>query len=330
MQFAQLTRHGFITLLCGAAVWPLAARAQQHKGPTRLGFLPIGSPSNAYDRSLVEAFQQGLRQVGLVENRDIVLDVVWVGDDPDQAVSEELRRSAELLITSGSGVSVAARRQTSTIPIVFLHVGDPMAMGLIESLSRPGHNATGFSDILAELSSKFVDLAKELTKPRMIIDYLWHTGWPDGQNRYQATEQAVHAAGMQFRAKGIADIAELDGALTAMKQSGSTTLIVQPSPLTYGHRGRIIASAMKNGLGTIFAFPVAAREGSLIAYGPDYLHMYRRAPFYVDRILKGTKPADLPVEQPTRIELVVNLQVAKALGIEVPLSLLIRADELLE
>src|SRR5262249_5450940 len=132
------------------------------------------------------------------------------------------------------------------------------------------------------------------------------------------------------QSKGIADIAELDGALAAIKQSGATTLIVQPSPFTYEHRGHIIASAMKNGLGTIYAFPIAAREGSLIAYGPDYLHMYSRASFYVDRILKGTKPADLPVELPTKIELLVNLQVAKALGIEVPLSLLIRADELLE
>jgi putative tryptophan/tyrosine transport system substrate-binding protein len=326
-----MRRRQFITVLGGAvAAWPLAAQAQQHNGPVRLGFLPIGSPRNAYDRSLAEAFQEGLRRVGLIENQNIVLDVVWVGDDPDQAVSEELQRGAELLITSGSSVTVAARRQTSTIPIVFLHVGDPMAMGLIESLSRPGRNATGFSDILADLSGKFVDVAIELTKPQTTIDYLWHTAWPDGQNRYQATEQAVHAAGMQLRAKGIADIAEMDSALAAIKQSGSTTLIVQPSPLTYAHHRRIIVSATRNGLGTIFAFPVAAREGSLVAYGPDYLHMYRRASFYVDRILKGTKPADLPVEQPTKIELLVNLQVAKALGVEVPLSLLVRADELLE
>jgi putative ABC transport system substrate-binding protein len=325
-----MRRREFITLLSGAAVWPIASRAQPHKGPVRLGFLPIGSPRNAYDRSLAEAFQEGLRQVGLIENQDIVLDVVWVGDDPDGAVSQVLKRGAELLITSGSSVSVAARRQTSTIPIVFLHVGDPMGMGLIESLSHPGRNATGFSDILAELSGKFVDLAIELTRPQTTIDYLWHTAWPDGQNRYQTTELAVRAAGKQLRAKGIADITELDSALAAIKQSGSMVLIVQPSPLTYGQRIRIIVSATKNGLGTIFGFPVAAREGSLVAYGPDYLHMYRRAPFYVHRILKGTKPADLPVEQPTKVELLVNLQVAKALGIDVPLSLLIRADDLLE
>src|SRR5262249_48167859 len=213
-----------------------------------------------------------------------ILDVVWVGDDPDQAVSEELQRGAELLITSGSSVSVAARRQTSTIPIVFLHVGDPMAMGLIESLSRPGRNATGFSDILAELSGKFVDLAIELTKPQTTIDYLWHTAWPDGQNRYQATEKAVRAAGMQLRAKGIADITELDSALAAIKQSGSMVLIVQ-HPLTYGRRTRIIVSATKNGLGTIFAFPVAAREGSIG-------RVWARLPSHVpsSTVLRGSYP----------------------------------------
>ena len=325
-----MRRREFISLLGGAGVWPLAAHAQQSKGPVRLGFVPLGSPSNSYDRSLVEAFQQGLRQVGLIENRDIVLDVVWAGNDPDQAVKEVMRRGADMLIPCGSSASVTAKRQTSTIPIMFLSVGDPVAMGLVGSLPHPGRNATGFSDILGDLSGKLVDLAGELIKPQTTIDYLWQTTWPDGQNRYQATEKAAQAAGKKLESKGIGDIAELDSALTAMKQSGSTVLIVQPSPLSYGQRGRIIASAMKNGLGTIYAFPIAAREGSLIAYGPDYLQMYRRAPLYVDRILKGTKPADLPVELPTKVEFLINLQVAKTLGIEVPLSLLIRADELLE
>ena len=326
----KLTRGEFITLVGCAAVWPLAARAQQSKGPARLGFVPLGSPSNSYDRSLIEAFQRGLREVGLVENRDVVLDVVWAGNDANQAVSEALRRGADVLIPCGSSASVAAKRQTSTIPIMFLSVGDPIAMGLVESLPHPGRNATGFSDILGELSGKLVDLAGELIKPQTTIDYLWQTTWPDGQNRYQATEKAAQVAGMKLRSKGIADIAELDSTLTAMKQGGSTALIVQPCPLLYLQRERVIASAMKNGMGTIFAFPVAAREGSLIAYGPDYVQMYRRAALYVDRILKGAKPDDLPVERPTKLEFLVNLRVAKTLGIEVPLSLLIRADELLE
>jgi putative ABC transport system substrate-binding protein len=325
-----MRRREFITLLGGAAAWPLAAHAQQHRGPVRLAFIPFGSSSNPYDRSLVEAFQRGLRRVGLIENQDVALDIVWPRDRPDQAVSEALQRGAELLIPCGSSASVEAKRLTSIIPIVFVSVGDPVAVGLVESLSRPGQNATGFSDILAELSGKLVDVARELIKPHMTVHYLWHTAWPDGQNRYQATERAVRAAGMQLQSRGIAEMSELDAAVAEIKMSGSPAFIVQPSPFTYGHRGPIIASAQKNGLGTIFAFPVAAREGSLVAYGPDYVHMYSRAPFYVDRILKGAKPADLPVEGPSKVELLVNLQAAKALGIEVPLSLLVRADELFE
>jgi putative ABC transport system substrate-binding protein len=294
-----MRRRDFISLVGSSAVaWPLAARAQQHGGPARLAFIPLGSPSNPYDRSLVEAFQRGLRRVGLIENQDVALDIVWAGDRPDQAVSEALQRGANLLIPCGSSASVAAKRQTSTIPIVFLSVGDPVVIGLVQSLSRPGQNATGFSDILAELSGKLVDVARELIKPHMIIHYLWHTAWPDGQNRYRATEQAVRAAGMQLQARGIAEISELDAAVAAMKLSGSP------------------------------AWPVAAKEeGALVGYGPDYVHMYSRAPFYVDRVLKGTKPADLPVERPSKVEFVVNLQTAKALGIEVPLPLLVRADE---
>jgi putative tryptophan/tyrosine transport system substrate-binding protein len=258
------------------------------------------------------------------------MDVIWSKGDPNEAVSEALKRGAGLLIPCGSSASVAAKRQTSTIPILFLNVGDPIAMGLVQSFPHPGHNATGFSDNLADLSGKLVELDRDLSSERVVIDYFWYTAWPDGENRYNATKQAAQAAGLGLRAKGVTDIGQLGDAFAAIKQAGARTVIVQPSPFTYTQRGSIIASAMKNGLGTIFAFPVAAREGSLIAYGPDYLHMYQRAPLYVGRILKGTNPADLPVEQPTKVELLVNTQTAKNLGIELPLPLLIRADELVE
>ena len=168
-----------------------------------------------------------------LENQNIVLDVVWSGNDPDQAVTEVLRRGAELLITSGSSTSVAAKRQTSTIPIVFLHVGDPVAVGLIENLSHPGRNATGFSDILAELSSKFVDLAKELNKSQSSISYLWHTDWPDSEHRHVLTREAAEKVGLELRSSGIKDVAQLNDALITIKQRGATTFIVQPSPFTY-------------------------------------------------------------------------------------------------
>jgi len=326
-------RREFITLISGVvAAWPLGTSAQPAKSPIRIGLLPFGSPSNAYDESLVEAFRSGLRQAGLIEGRDIVLDIEWTTGsdaDTDKAVAELIRHGAELLVPTGSTASVASKRHTSTIPIVFISVGNPVAMGLVETLAHPGGNATGFSDIFSDLSAKLVELGRAVSK-QDTIDYLWHTAWPDGKNRFQATEQAAQSTGVKLRTRGIAESAEIDQAITAMKLDGATTIIVQPSPFTYRQRSHIIGTASDNGLGTKFGFPAAARDGALMAYGPDYLHMNQRAPFYVNQILNGTKPADLPVELPAQINLLVNLRTAKRLGLEVPLSLLIRADELIE
>jgi len=326
-------RREFITLIGGlAAAGSFVASAQPAKTPIRIGLLPFGSPSNTNDQSLIEAFRSGLRRAGLIEGSDIVLDIVWTTGsdaDTDKAVTELIRRGAELLVPTGSTASVAAKRHTSTIPIVFISVGNPVAMGLVENLAHPGGNATGFSDIFSDLSGKLVELGKVMSK-QDAISYLWHTAWPDGKNRFQATEQAAQSAGLQLRARAIAESGEIDQAITALKLDGATTIVVQPSPFTYRERGHIVGTASDNGLATIFGFPAAARDGALIAYGPDYLHMNERAPFYVNQILKGTKPADLPVELPTKINLLVNLKTAKRLGVEVPLSLLIRADELIE
>jgi putative ABC transport system substrate-binding protein len=327
-----MRRREFITVLGGGVALPFAARAQQAENPVRIGFLPIGSPSNSFDQSLVDAFRQGLRQANRVENANITLDVVWVGKESEfsEAVSTLVLRGAKLLVTAGSSASVAAKRHTSTIPIVFVPVGNPVGIGLVESLSHPGGNATGFSDVLADLSGKYVQFAIELGEPQMPIYYLWHTDWSDGQHRLHATERAAQSFGVQLRREGIRDIAELNNALAAMKKGGALALIVQPSPFTYRHRVQLIDSAMNHGLGTILPWPIGAREGGVIAYGPDYPDLYRRAASYVDRILKGTKPADLPVEEPTKFLLVINLKAAKALGQPVPASVLAIADEVIE
>jgi len=324
-------RRDFLGILGGAAaIGPLPAIAQQYKSPVRLGFLPLGSSSNPYDMSLVEAFRQGLRQVGLVENRDVLLNVSWITGDPEKAIAEVIQRGVDILVPCGSSASVAARRLTLTIPTVFISVGNPVGMGLVESLPQPGRNVTGFSDLLGDLGGKLIDLSKELSKPKIDVDYLWHTDWPDGRQRLFDTEQAAKSAGVMLRLHPVGDNGDVGERIAAVKASGGTTLIVQPSPYTYRLRERIIASATQSGISTLFAFPIAAREGALIAYGPDYLSLYRKAPLYIDRIIRGTKPADLPVEQPNKVELVVNLKTAKMLGLEVPLSLLIRADELIE
>jgi putative ABC transport system substrate-binding protein len=325
-------RREFITLLSTAATWPLAARAQQPQNPVRIGFLPVGSPSNSYDQSLVEAFRLGLRDLGVVENRHVVLDVVWINSEPEipQAVNELMERGAKLLIPCGTSASVAAKQQVSTIPIVFINVGNPIGVGLVGSLSRPGGNVTGFSDMHADLSGKYVQFASELGKPQDPVNYLWFTGWPDGKYRLQVTERAAQSLGVNLRSRGIGDISEANDVMTAMKRDGAVTLIIQSSPFMFRHRRRIIDSAIGHGLAAIYAFPPGARDGAVIAYGPDYSDLYGRAASYVERILKGAKPADLPVEQPTKFELVLNLKTAKALGIDVPRTLIAQANEVIE
>jgi putative ABC transport system substrate-binding protein len=323
-----MKRRQFITIVSIAFALPLAAQSQQ---AVRIGFLFFGSPSNAYDQSLVASFRQGLGEVGLIEGRDVVFDIEWIGDNPDQAVGNVLQRGAELLITSGSTASVAANRLAGKTPILFISVGNPVGMGLVDKLSHPGRNATGFSDVLADLSAKLVELALDFSNPRAtVVDYLWYRAWPDGHNRHYATEEAAEAIGVTVRSRGIDGLPEMDVVIAEMKRSGAKVLIVQPSPFTFLQRKKIIDAAMKQGLATIFAFPAAAAEGALIGYGPDYLHMYRKAPIYVNLILKGAKPADLPVEQPTKVQMLVNLKTAKLLGLEVPPSLLMRADSVIE
>jgi putative ABC transport system substrate-binding protein len=326
-----MERRKFITLLGGvAAVWPIAAQAQPTKSPARIGLLPLGSESNAYDRSLVEAFRRGLADSGLVESRDVVLDIVWITGDPNEVVNELIQRGVDLLVPCGSSASVAAGRQTSTIPILFIGVGNPIGMGLVASLPQPGRNATGFSDILADLTGKYVEIARELDSSQKSVDYLWHMRWPDGQNRFEATLRAADALGVNLRARGVGDVADLDDAITSIKQSGAVAVIIQPSPFTYQQRVHIIDFATRQGLGTVHAFTVTGRDGALVAYGPDYADIFRRAASYVDRILKGSRPANLPVQQPVKFDLIVNLKTAKTLGLTIPPSLLARADVVIE
>jgi putative tryptophan/tyrosine transport system substrate-binding protein len=259
-----------------------------------------------------------------------MLDIVWSSGDLDVAVNELIQRGIELLVPCGSSASAAASRRISTIPIVFINVGNPVGLGIVESLSRPGRNVTGFSDVLADLSGKYVELARELGGQQETIDYLWCTEWPDGQRRHDTTEQAAQSLGAQIRSWGIKDVAGLDDAVAAIKKSGASTFIIQPSPFTYTQRARVIDAANKYRLGTIYGFPIAARDGALVAYGPDYVDMYRHAGTYVAKILKGEKPANLPVVEPTKFVMVINRKTAEALALIVPNTMLVAADEVIE
>ena len=316
---------------CGlltAAPW---AVAQQVTRPPLVGFLPLGSASSEYDRSLVEAFRKGLREAGFIEGRDVVLEVVWTSDETEvpPAVLRLVQRGAKLLIPVGTTASMAVKRQTPATPILFISVGNPLGIGLVESLAHPGPNVTGFSDSLAELSSKYVQFAAELGNPA-VVHYLWYSGWTDGQFRLQVTEKAAQSLKIKLRTYPINDIAEADEAMAAMKKAGASVVVVQPSPFTFRMRDQVIESATRHRLATIFAFRPAADAGSMITYGPDYADLYRRAASYLARILRGTKPGDLPVEQPTKFELVVNLKAAKTVGITIPRSLILRADQVIE
>ena len=329
----MIDRRKFALALGLATLSPIASFAQQSsQAPTRIGFIPLGSSANAYDRSLVEAFREGLNTVGLIENRQVVVDVTWVDTEQgySKALDDMLARGCKLLVTAGTSASSAAKLHKSTVPVVFITVGDPVGIGLVKTLAHPGGKMTGFSDVLLDLSGKYVDLAIEVEKSREAINYLWHTEWANGKFRFEATERAAQKSGAKLRARGIEGISEVNDAMAVLRKTGARTVIVQPGPLTFRYRSRIIDAAMTNRLATIFAWPAAAAEGALIAYGPNYADIYRRSAGYVDRILKGANPANLPVEQPTKFEMNVNLNAAKTLGIKIPETILLRADQVIE
>lgn len=296
----------------------------------RIGVLPLGSPANPHDVALVDALKQGLRDAGLIEGRDVSLEVVWVDNESyyPTAVQGLVQRGARLLVPAGTSASLAAKRNAN-LPIVFTTVGDPVGVGLVDSLARPGGNVTGFSDVLLDLSGKLLELAMALSEPRAPVHYLWYAGWANGRQRLQATQSAATSAGVLLRDYSINSLAEAGSHLSAMKKDGASALIVQPSPFTFLQRTRLIEGAAVQRIGTIFAWPVAAREGAVLGYGPDYADLYRRAASYVHKIVQGARPADLPIEQPLKFELVVNLRGARAIGLSVPTSLMLRAHDVI-
>ena len=325
-----MKRRDFLTLLGGAAVWPVRSRAEE--AAVRIGFLPLGSPTNRYDLSYVEAFRKGLVENDLIDGKNVLVDLLWVENEPeyDQAVLELIRRGARILVPAGSSASAAAKRQTSAIPIIFISVGNPVGIGIVQILSHPGGNATGFTDVLSDLSSKLVDFAKELNAQGRPVGYLWYDKWPDGRSRFTQTEAAAQDLGVMLRARALSDIGELNAALGEMRSNGVTALIVQPSPFTYHHRDQIIVSTARDRLAMICAWPQAPSEGALIGYGPGYSDIYRRAGSYISRIMKGENPSELPVQNPVKFYLCVNLKAAKRLGVIISTNLLALATEVIE
>src|SRR5215475_9321543 len=325
-----MERREFIALLGGIAAWPLAARAQQSTSVARIGFLNTNYASQS--ASYVEAFRTGLRDLGHVEGKNFVIESRFAEGNvdrlPDLAV-ELVRVNVDVIITSGPGV-VAAQRATSTIPIVMLVFGDALATGVIASLSHPGGNITGSTFFYPELMAKRVELLKEVAPSMTQAAVLSSPGMPtNGRLVLDAMETTAKAlkVGLQpFEASGPG---EYESTFAAIADKKIGAVVISDTPIFIADAKLLAAIAAKRHLASIGSLEFTA-AGGLVAYGVNFHDMCRRGAYFVDKILKGAKPGDLPVQQPTKFELVVNLKTAKAIGITIPTSLLLRADEVIE
>jgi putative ABC transport system substrate-binding protein len=325
-------RRAFIgTLAAGLLAALLAAEAQPAGKVARVGFL---SPaSSTVGPHILEAFRQGLRDLGYVEGQNIVVEYRFAEGKaerlPDLAM-ELVNLKVDVIVASGTPGPLAAKNATKTIPIVMASAGDPVGTGLVASLARPGGNVTGLSTLTPELGGKRLQLVKELLPGVSRVAVLWNAANPYTGLLVRETEAAARTLGVQTQSLEVRGPDDFENVLPAAISGGAGALIVVDDPLTVSNRMRIANFAARNRLPAIYGFREFAEAGGLMAFGAKLADLYRRAPIYVDKILKGAKPADLPVEQPTKFDLVINLKTARALGLTIPPSLLARADQVIE
>jgi putative ABC transport system substrate-binding protein len=328
-----MNRREFLQLLGGAAaIWPFAARAQQKRVPV-IGFLSISAPDRAAPSTA--AFHQGLHDAGFVEGRNVAIEYRWADAHYDRlaALAAELvGRKVDVIAVSGGGdvASGAAKAATSTIPIVFIGGGDPVATGLVASLARPGGNLTGISFIAVELAPKRLELVSELVPQAKAVALLVNPTGPNAEALVKDMGEAARAKGLQLRVVKAGAEGEFEAAFASLSHRDVGALVVAADPFFGSRREQLAALAARHAIPAIYAFRAYAEDGGLMSYGPSMTDTFRQAGAYVGRILAGAKPADLPVQQPTTFELVVNLKTAKALGLTIPQSLLMRADEIIE
>jgi putative ABC transport system substrate-binding protein len=328
-----MRRREFLSLVGGVSVWwPLAARAQ--KRVRRLGVLMNLLANDTVAKARIGAFQQGLQQLGWTEGRNLQIDYRWTvggGDELSRYAAELVALAPDAILATGSPPMVALQRATRTVPIVFVLVADPVGAGFVESLARPGGNATGFTPFEYSTSAKWLELLREIAPGVTRVAVLREANNPGGIGQFVGIQSAAPSHGFSLRPiDGGSDAAEIERAIAAFAREPNSGLIVTATPMANIHRDLIIALAAQYRLPTVYGFRFHVERGGLIAYAPDQLDQYRRAAAYVDRILKGEKPSDLPVQAPTKYELVINLKTAKALGLDVPAQLLARADEVIE
>ena len=330
----MIRRREFITLLGGGAAWPMVARAQQRERMRRVGVLMLTGPDEPESQTNVAAFLQGLQEAGWAVGRNLRIDYRWSGNDRvrlNQHAAELISLGPDVVLAGVGGTTPALRRVSRTVPIVFAQNIDPVGSGSVASLSRPGTNATGFTQFEYTLSAKWLELLREfapgLTRAAVVRDA---DGFA-GIGQWAVIQAAASPLGVELTPiDPQEDIHEMQRAVSALAQVRGSGLIVAVSSAALNHREQIVALAMRHKLPAVYPYRHFVAAGGLASYGVDLTSLYRGAAGYVDRILKGEKPADLPVQNPTKYELVINLKTAKSLGLDLPASLLARADEVIE
>jgi putative ABC transport system substrate-binding protein len=329
-----MRRRDFITLLGGAAAaWPLAARAQQGERMRRIGVLMSGAETDPEYQARAAVFRQGLQQLGWAEGRNLQIDYRWAASDLDRMRSyatELVRMTPDVILAQSPPVVAAVRQQTSAIPIVFVQVSDPVGAGLIQSLAKPGGNLTGPTEYEFAMGGKWLELLKEIAPAVKRVAVLLMPEHTTNAGLYRAIEAAAPSFRVQLTRATVRNAAEVERTIDEFARESNGGLVVLPSPVATRQRELIIALADRHCLPAVYAFRYYVTSGGLLSYGTEVLDQFRKAAVYVDRILKGEKPRDLPVEAPTKFELVINLKTAKALGLEVPWILQQRADEVVE
>ena len=329
-----MRRRQVIALTATALLaWPLVARAQQAAKIARLGYLGFGAASDRASAARVEALRAGLRDLGYVEGKNLVIESRWSStvEQMHEAAAELARMKVDLIFASSSTEVEPARRATSTIPIVFATHADPEGLGHVSSLARPGGNITGLSVIQSVITGKRLEILKETVPQASRFGVLWDSTAPSYRPFLQAAEAASGKLGVQLLTVGVSTVADYDAALAKMARDRVGGVLVHASVLTARHDpGRLAELALKHRLPTMFGARDNVVAGGLMSYAPDMIDQHRRAAGYVDKILKGAKPGELPIEQASKFEFVVNLKTSKALGVTIPASLRMRADHVID